>query len=51
MEKILDFLVQKYFLFFKIGQKKCPKIKNEKKIWKKERFTAYFKISVTSLKK
>jgi len=51
MEKILDFLFQKYFFVLKIGQKKCPKIKNEKKIWKKERFTAYFKISVTSPKK
>jgi hypothetical protein len=46
MEKNPYFLFQKYFLFFKNGQKKCPKMKNEKKIWKKERFTAYLKIKV-----
>ena len=35
MEKNQCFLFQKYFLFLKIGQKKCPKMRNLEILLKK----------------
>jgi len=35
VEKNPDFSFQKYFLFLKIGQKKCPKIENPEILLKK----------------
>jgi hypothetical protein len=59
--KLLNFLIievikMKIFLFFKdfflnmkIGQKKCPKMKTQKKSWKKKILLTIKKIMVSSV--